>query len=291
MKAQNDKSAEFLYGTAIGRAVLKAMLFFKLPEHLGNFLRSPKSKLYIKHFIKKNRIDMSAFKDIEFNSFNDFFTREKTISYDAEADHFISPADSFLSVYDISEDSAFHIKGNDYTLADFFGLDNETANDKLKRIIQRYSGGKCLVFRLCASDYHHYCYVDDGFQAENHFIEGTLYSVQPVALKNFKVFTRNRRAWTILETKNFGSVAQIEIGAFSVGGIINKHENYIFSKGSEKGYFDLHGSTIVLLLEKDRVEILPEIQEALKSESEYKVTIGQQIGNRFEQISAGEEGE
>lgn len=277
----NDKSAEFLYGTSFGRLILRAMLFFKIPKHLGDFLRSPKSKFYIKHFIKKNQIDMSEFPDSDFATFNDFFTRKKEIKFDSEPSHLISPADSFLSVYGIKETAVFHIKGNDYSLEDFFGLDeiqNQTDEEKSKltRLVQKFSGGKCLVFRLCASDYHRYCYVDDGFQTENHFIEGKLYSVQPVALENFKVFTKNRRSWTILETNNFGEIAQIEVGAFSVGGIENHHENYIFSKGEEKGFFDLYGSTIVLLLQKDKIELLPEIEESLKN-GEVKVKIGQFI--------------
>lgn len=279
MQGKNDKSAEFLYGTNFGRLVLRAMLFFKIPKHLGNFLRSPKSKFYIKHFVKKNQIDMSEFQDCGFKTFNDFFTRKKKINFDSIPSHLISPADSFLSVYDIQEASVFHVKGNDYSLKDFFGFDEAQSQDdeeksKISRLIQKFSGGKCLVFRLCASDYHRYCYVDDGFQTKNHFIEGKLYSVQPVALENFKVFTKNRRSWTVLETNNFGEIAQIEVGAFSVGGIENHHENYIFSKGEEKGFFDLYGSTIVLLIQKDKIKLLPEIEENLKN-GEVKVKIGQ----------------
>lgn len=285
-KNGNDKSTEFLYGTRFGKIILSAMLYTKIPKLLGNFLRSPASKFYIKHFIKKNHIDMSEFKDSDFKSFNDFFTRKKNISFDLEPANLISPADSLLSVYEINENSSFHIKGFDYTLGDFFGLNeikktsgaNLNANkDKIERLTKKFSGGKCLVFRLCASDYHRYCYIDDGFQTENNFIPGSLYSVQPAALESYKVFIKNRRSWTILKTKNFGDIAQIEIGAFSVGGIINSHENYIFSKGEEKGYFDLHGSTIVLLTEKDKIKILEEIQEKLKSAAEVKVKIGQKI--------------
>lgn len=291
-KNGNDNSAEFLYGTRFGKIILNAMLCTKIPKLLGDFLRSPVSKFYINRFIKKNNIDMSEFKDSDFKSFNDFFTRKKEISFDSEPNHFISPADSLLSVYEIKENSSFHIKGFDYTLEDFFGLNEKKAGgendenleaekDKIRRLAQKFAGGKCLVFRLCATDYHRFCYVDDGFQTENNFIPGSLYSVQPAALESYKVFTKNRRSWTILETKNFGDVAQIEIGAFSVGGIINPHENYIFSKGEEKGYFDLHGSTIVLLTEKDKIEILPEINEKLQNAAEAKVKIGEWIATRI----------
>lgn len=40
-----------------------------------------------------------------------------------------------------------------------------------------------MILRLCANDYHHYCYIDDGFQGRNHFVKGLLHSVQPIALE------------------------------------------------------------------------------------------------------------
>ena len=61
----------------------------------------------------------------------------------------------------IREDSSFAIKGSHYSLHDLL-QDADLA--------ARYTGGDCLVLRLCPSDYHHYCYIDDGFQGENHFI-------------------------------------------------------------------------------------------------------------------------
>lgn len=61
---------------------------------------------------------------------------------------------------------------------------------------------------------------------------------------------KTRRMWTILDTVNFGKVAQIEIGALLVGGIVNDHENVMMRKGAEMGHFELIGSTIVLLFKK-----------------------------------------
>ncbi len=274
-KNANDKSVQFLYGTKGGRILLHAILALRVPKLLGVVLRSPFSRLYINSFIKKNNIDMTDFEGVKFKSFNDFFTRKKAITFDSDLSHLISPADSLLSVYEITDDAKFHIKGFDYTLQDFFepnrfGLNKEETTELFK-------GGVCLVFRLCASDYHRYCYVDSGTQNGNHFIQGSLYSVQPLAAENFRLYTKNRRSWTIMDTQNFGKIAQIEVGAFSVGGIQNCIETGSFKKGDEKGFFDLHGSTIVLLLQKDKVKLLKEIQETTSSGSEYRVKIGQTV--------------
>ena len=274
----NDKSVQFLYGTKCGRVILHTILALRVPKLLGCVLRSPLSKFYIPSFVKKNGIDMTDFEGVKFKSFNDFFTRKKEISFDSESTHLISPADSLLSVYQITENSTFHIKGFDYTLQDFFepakfGMTNEETTELFK-------GGLCLVFRLCATDYHRYCYIDSGSQNGNHFIQGSLYSVQPLAAENFRLYTKNRRSWTIMDTQNFGKVAQIEVGAFSVGGIQNHYEQQNFKKGEEKGYFDLHGSTIVLLLQKDRIKLLDEITRITETGNECRVKIGQFIAEK-----------
>lgn len=271
-KDPNDKSVLFLYGTGPGRVLLEVILALRVPALLGLYLRSPFSIPAIKPFIKKNGINMDEWTGKKFRSFNDFFTRKKeTVTFDAEPSHLVSPCDSLLTSYDINEDSTFHIKGADYSLEDFF---------QDKEVGRKFVGGKCLVFRLCASDYHRYAYCDNATVESNHFIKGKLYCVQPIALEKYKVFTLNRRSWNILHTENFGDVAQVEIGAFSVGGIVNHHENCSVKKGEEKGYFDLHGSTIALLFEKGKIELLPSIVEGLK-DGEYRVKIGQHIADKI----------
>ncbi len=268
----DDASVKFLYGTRGGRVLLRIILACRVPKLLGFYLRTPLSCPLIPWFIKKNAVPMDEFKGQTYKSFNDFFTRKKETTFDTEKTHLISPCDSLLSVYDITDSSTFHIKGYDYTISDFL------QNPELER---QYAGGTCLVFRLCATDYHRYCYIDDGYQGQNHYIEGSLYSVQPLACRNFRVYTKNRRSWTVLQTEHFGNVAQIEIGAFSVGGIKNLYHDAGFKKGQEKGYFDLHGSTIVLLFEKGRIQLLRNITDALAADAaaEYRVTSGMYIGD------------
>lgn len=235
-------------------------------------MRSPLSKFFIKGFVKKNNIDMSAFAGVKFKSFNDFFTRkDNSRKPELSPETLISPCDSALSVFNIEENSTFKIKGFDYTLKDFFETDE---------FDKTFSGGNALIFRLAATDYHRYCYIDSGSLEKNHFLKGRLYSVQPVCCRTFKVYTKNRRSWTILHTQNFGDVAQVEVGAFSVGGIKNHHENYSFSKGEEKGYFDLHGSTIVMLFRKNTIKLDEEILAQTANGKETIVKYGQPIGKK-----------
>lgn len=266
----NDSSVRFLYGTMAGRALLQLMLFLRVPAVFGAFLRSPLSKPLIKRYIAAHGVPMQEFAGQTFRSFNEFFTRKKTVQFDAEPLHLISPCDGLLSRSTVQSGSTFHIKGFDYTIADFL---------QSPRLEAQFDGGDVLIFRLCATDYHRYCYIDSGSLEENHFIKGALYSVQPAACQRYRVYTKNRRSWTILRTEHFGNVAQIEIGAFSVGGIINHHQNASFKKGEEKGYFDLHGSTIVLLFEKGRIQLLPELAAGTECGAEFRVQSGEHIGN------------
>lgn len=268
----NSKSVVFLCSSPFGRFLYNLTLFLQVPKIMGAFLRSPLSKFFIKVFVKKNNIDMSAFVGVKFKSFNDFFTRkDNSRKPELSPETLISPCDSALSVFNIEENSTFKIKGFDYTLKDFFETDE---------FDKTFSGGNALIFRLAATDYHRYCYIDSGSLEKNHFLKGKLYSVQPVCCRTFKVYTKNRRSWTILHTQNFGDVAQVEVGAFSVGGIKNHHENYSFSKGEEKGYFDLHGSTIVMLFRKNTIKLDEEILAQTANGKETTVKYGQPIGKK-----------
>ena len=67
-----------------------------------------------------------------------------------------------------------------------------------------------------------------------------------------------------------------------VGGIVNHREQNTFSRGEEKGHFDLAGSTIVLLFEPDRVTLRPELVRALEQCEEVRVEEGMWIGNGVE---------
>jgi phosphatidylserine decarboxylase len=121
------------------------------------------------------------------------------------------------------------------------------------------------------------------------FIPGKLHTVRPVALQKYPVFTENCREYTILNTDHFGKIAQIEVGAMLVGKICNHHGVSAIKKGQEKGYFMYGGSTIILLLEKDAVQMDPEILAANRSGMEVPVRFGQKIGTLNWEWSAAQE--
>lgn len=265
-----QNSVQFLYGTVPGRLCLKAVMKLRLDRVAARFLWSPLSKPLIGWYIKRNDIVVTKAEKDSYRSFRDLFVRTRAPeSIDITPEHLISPCDGWLSAYKISEYSQFSIKNSYYRIRDF--LQDEALE-------QNYQNGICLVFRLSASDYHHYCYIDDGFQGKNHHIPGVLHSVQPIAAEKYPIYVLNRRCWCLLTTEHFGPVVQCEIGALVIGGIFNERENTRFSKGTEKGHFELSGSTIVLLFEHGQIRLNQDILEQLAMHEEVRVKQGQGIG-------------
>ncbi len=262
----------FLYRNRIGRFFLKIITLPTISKIAGWFMDKKISAFAIKRFVKKNNIDIDEYEERKYTSYNDFFTRKiksECRKFDMNKNSLISPCDSKLTVYSIDDKSIFKIKNSYYRVEDLL---------KDKSLAKKYKDGYCLIFRLCIDDYHRYCYIDDGSKNENKFIKGVLYTVRPIALENYNIYKENSREYTTLKTKNFGDVIHIEVGATIVGRIKNHHEKYSFSKGEEKGMFEFGGSTIVLLIEKDKVTIDKEILDNTSQGYETVVKIGEKIG-------------
>ncbi len=271
-RKHNERTLRFLYHTRPGRMLLKPLTCRPVSKVSGRFLDSRMSKPLIRPFVRKNNIDLRDFYADNFRCFNDCFTRrirEPLRPIDHRPESFISPCDGLLSVYPIQGDTVVPVKQSRYTLADL--LDD-------KALAARYRDGLCLVFRLCVDHYHRYCYVDDGHKDDNRFLPGRLHTVRPVALAAGPVFTQNCREVTVLHTRRFGPVAQVEVGAMLVGKIHNHHGAGPIRRGQEKGMFLYGGSTVVLLVEKGRVRLDPTLLEASRHGKETPVRMGETLG-------------
>lgn len=267
-----SKTVQILYNTFIGRSFIKLLSLPFFSKIIGWFLNTSISKLKIKSFINKNNIDVSLYENKTYNSFNDFFTRKiKVLNFEKDINTFISPCDSKLTVYDITDDSIFKIKDSYYSVNDLLG-GNEISN--------KYVGGYALIFRLEATDYHRYIYIDNLKHDKPVFIKGVLNTVRPIVLKHFNIYKKNSREYTVLHTDNFGDVIQVEVGAILVGKINNFHDGGEYKKGEEKGMFEFGGSTIVLLIEKDKVKIDQDILDNSIKNIETVVKCGERIGKK-----------
>lgn len=169
----------------------------------------------------------------------------------------------------ITEKCRLTLKHTDYTVASLL---------KNKQLAEQFAGGYALVFRLTVDDYHRYSYVADGTKGKNVFIPGVLHTVNPIANDYYPIYKENSREYTILHTKAFGDMIQMEVGALLVGKIVNHHGASEIFRGQEKGYFQFGGSTVVLLVKADAVEIDEDILENSAAGIETVVKLGEKIG-------------
>lgn len=84
----------------------------------------------------------------------------------------------------------------------------------------------------------------------------------------------------MIRTEQFGDIIQMEVGALMVGKISNLHTEggVKVTKGEEKGYFEFGGSTILLLLEKDKVKLCDDLLKNTREGFETKLLQGSMLG-------------
>lgn len=272
-----DKLLYKMYNSSIGRTVLKFLIKPGVSKAVGWFLNQKCSKIFINPFIRNNNIDMGLYEEKEYASYNEFFCRQikkehRPIVMDEDA--FISPCDGKLSIYPVEEGCHFKIKNTDYTLESLL---------RSKRIAKKYQGGHVCVFRLTVDDYHRFCYVDNGRKSQNHLIPGVFHTVNPAANDVCPIYKENTREYSLLKSEHFKTILMMEVGALLVGRIVNYHEDGYVTKGGEKGRFEFGGSTVVLILQKNAVELDQNILENTKNGYETIVKMGEQIGKKKKQ--------
>lgn len=262
---ENNRGLNFLYSNVFGRIILKIVISKPIRNIYNKYMTSKYSLKKIDKFIKNNNINMDEYQEENYKSFNDFFIRKIKDDKRKVSKGLFAIADSKLSVYKIDDNSSFKVKNSIYTIDELLQSDGSSFKD-----------GYALIFRLCVDDYHHYVYPDDGEVLSNKHINGVLHTVQPLAFKKYKVFSENDREVTFLNTKKYGEMAYIEVGAMMIGKIVNENVTK-FKIGEEKGHFEFGGSTVILLFKKDQIKINKKIIENSKKEIETIVKLGDSL--------------
>lgn len=274
---------DLLYGTGwISRIVsfFLVPLFSCVPffSHLyGSLQKNKCSRRKIRPFIEKFRVDTSEFLEPvdSFQSFNDFFIRKlkpncRPIS--PGADVAILPADARYLVYEnIATSDGFFVKGKKFSLETL--LQDQS-------LAHKYAQGSMVIARLAPVDYHRFHFPIDCVPEKPEQIPGKLFSVNPVALKKHaNILAENKRVITPLQTKNFGTVLFIDVGATYVGTI---HQTFTplkpYAKGDEKGYFSFGGSSLILLFEPGKIQLDPDLIKASQKRIEVLGQMGQSMG-------------
>lgn len=270
---RQDKFLRHLYNDWGGRLCLKIIIQPFVTRLGGWFLNTRLSARMIPGFVERNHIDLSSCTRQEFASYNDFFTRrlkEGQRPVAADDSVLVSPCDGKVTVSRIGSDSRFYIKDTLYTLERLL---------KNKKLAKRYLGGYAVILRLTVDDYHHYCYVADGEKSVNVTLPGVYHTVNPAANEVFPIYRENAREYTLLKTKEFGTILMMEVGAMMVGKITNLWRGTCgVKKGQEKGRFEFGGSTIILLLQHGKVRLDHDLLENTEEGYETIVKMGERIG-------------
>ncbi|MBC8324279.1 MAG: phosphatidylserine decarboxylase [Verrucomicrobia subdivision 3 bacterium] len=212
----------------------------------------------------------------EFTSFNDFFYRKLKPGarpVDAAGDSVVFPADGrHLGFAKASEVEGVFVKGQQFDLPRLLGDAS---------LVKRFADGAAVFSRLCPVDYHRFHFPVAGVPQEARLINGPLYSVNPLALRDrLAILWENKRFITEIKTEKNGSVLTIEIGATNVGSV-----NHTFvplravSKGEEKGCFAFGGSATFTIFEPGRVELAADLLEHSAQRREVYAKVGDRMGS------------
>ena len=268
---------KFLYGNTFGKlAVLPIAKQKAITKRYGKMMSTNKSVERIPAFVDSLKIDLSESKKSinEFTSFNDFFYRELKAGARKIGEGLVSPGDGrVLAFQKISEVNNFYVKGKKFTLKEFLMDD---------ALYAKHENSAMIIVRLAPNDYHRYHFPFKGMASESKKIEGSYYSVSPIALKsNFtKVFCKNKKEICTLTTDGFGEILVIPVGATMVGSLNSTYEaNTMVEKGQEMGYFAFGGSTVVLFFDSKYFKIDEDLLKNTKNNIETFLHMGEQIAS------------
>jgi phosphatidylserine decarboxylase len=232
----------------------------------------------IEYFINRYDVDVNTALSsnlADYPTFNSFFTRQlkpELRPITQQVNEIASPVDGSISqIGQIKDDALFQAKGFDFDLCSLLGGSTSRALP--------FQRGHFATLYLAPKDYHRIHMPFPGMLRETVYIPGKLFSVNQRTVRTVpNLFARNERLVCIFES-SIGPIAVILVGAMLVGSIqtvwntppsankivtqtypLSNTENLFLDKGAELGHFKM-GSTVIMLLPKDRLIWSPQLQE------------------------------
>ncbi|MCC5022454.1 MAG: phosphatidylserine decarboxylase [Candidatus Synoicihabitans palmerolidicus] len=273
-----ERWLRWAYESGLGRATT-AMLLKRgiFSWYYGYRMNRAYSGNKVLPFVVDYELDADYFvkKPCEFRTFNEFFARAlkpeaRPIAAGDEVAVF--PADGrHLAFPDVDESEGFYVKGSKFTMPELFGSAEEAAP---------FAGGSMLISRLCPVDYHRFHFPVSGTPSDSSLIRGSLYSVNPIALRReVKYLVQNKRMLTLIDSEMFGQVAMFEVGATCVGTIRQLFVNdRLTAKGEEKGLFKFGGSCMITVFQRGRIQLSEDLVTHSGEQREVYAKMGDVLG-------------
>src|SRR3954466_15304582 len=230
----------------------------------------------IKPFIEKHKIDMSEFEPGPYPTYAAFFERAfrpGVRRFPTEPGIMGAFAEArYFGWEKVKPGQQFPIKGHSLNAEHLLGNANRA---------RPFEGGPVILARLAPVDYHHLHYPDDGLTLDTHRLGTRLWTINSNALRNQPdILFRNERNIQILETKNFGRLGFAEIGALSVGRIVQVHPHERpFVRGDQKSVFRFGGSAVVLFGEPGAWRPSEDLLQKTSEGGETLVRLGDEIAS------------
>ena len=278
-----ERAMRALHGTRAGRIACALWVARPGASRLYARLRAtgPTSTRAIAPFIEQYDVDMNEFIVPEggYTSFDAFFARafrEGRRPFTDSPKLLAAPAEARVCAWrSVHEIDSFYVK-RQYLTPQVI-LDDEA-------LAARFEGGPVVLCRLAPQDYHRFHYPDGATIAAMRHVPGALYSVHPIALSLWRdgaAMCLNERHTSVLETDHFGALAMVEVGAITVGRILQHHEpGERVERGQEKGMFRYGGSSIVIFGERGAWSPDEAIATRTRQGIETLVRLGTPIGQR-----------
>jgi phosphatidylserine decarboxylase len=232
----------------------------------------------IEPFVRKYKIDMSEFEPGPFKSYAAFFERRflpgKRLFPTQDVEMGAFAEGRYFAWERIAAEQRFPVKGASLQAKALLGT---TARAGC------FEGGPVILARLSPVDYHHLHYFDDGATIETDRMGSRLWTVNQNALQNQPdILFRNERSVHILQTSHFGKVGMVEIGALTVGRIVQQHDvKQPFRRGDEKAGFQFGGSAVVVFGQPGKWRPCDDLLENTKAGIETLVRLGDPIARAW----------
>lgn len=215
---------------------------------------------------------------VEYGSIAKFFIRHLKSGarpIDATADALVSPADgALLLAGPIDAGTALQIKGKPYAVSDLLVRADEA---------ERLADGTFATVYLSPKDYHRVHSPVTGEITGYLWVPGALWPVNSAGVTHVdRLFCRNERLLTFIETEAHGLVVAAMVGATNVGKMTVSHAPDVVTntrqrkirrvrydtpvpieRGEELGVFHM-GSTVVLLVERAGLSCVIEPNDPVK---------------------------
>ena len=277
-KVYGDRWLKFIYTNPLGKlclwALVKRAIFSKW---YGWKMNQNASSAKIIPFIQEYSLDTTDFADevSSFKNFNEFFFRKLTTSsrpIEKSSETIVFPADGrHLGFQNVDATKQVFVKGQKFNLEKLFGS---------KELAQPFKGGSLILSRLCPVDYHRFHLPTAGRLHSVELINGHLFSVNPIALRqSLSIFWRNKRYLTLIENEHLGQVAVFLVGATCVGSVhFTAQKSQSYDKGDELGYFSFGGSSVITVFQPGKIKLEDELLQVSSRGHEYYAKMGEVMG-------------